>query len=63
MMMTRVEMNRGASQGLISEMNEYGKTTPFLQLSVATYPFSPQVPAPSSHASVIPALPAVLKQL
>lgn len=33
--MTRVEMNRGFPQGLVSEMNECGERTPFLKPSVA----------------------------
>jgi hypothetical protein len=61
--MTRVEMNRGFSQGLVSEMNECGERTPFLKPSVAACPLSLQVPAPAGHASVIPALPAVFEQL
>lgn len=57
--MTRVEMNRGFSQGTFSEMNECGERTPFRKPSVAAHPLSLQVPASAKRASVIPALPAV----
>lgn len=59
--MTRVEMNQGFPQGLLSEMNECGERTPFLKSSVAALR-SLQVPAPANHASVIPAFPADLQQ-
>ena len=38
--MTRVEMNPGFSQDLVSEMNERKERTPFLKVYVATHLFS-----------------------